>query len=113
MGEFDVSPVPVVAEKLAVEQEAVRVAAIRNRLSRAEAVELGRRAAGLESARRGEGTGDAKRRSDRAGAYAAWEWDGKPDGGNHLQEFGVADPGLAASRNGARTDFKQGKGKPS
>jgi hypothetical protein len=32
---------------------------------------------------------DREGRVARARAYAAWEWDGKPEGDAHLEEFGV------------------------
>jgi hypothetical protein len=46
------------------------------------------------AARKGEVGVARDQRVARAKAYAAWEWDGKPAGGAHLVEFGVAAPGV-------------------
>lgn len=53
------------------------------------AVLMGRLYGELEADRRGE-TGELRdERVRRAQAYAAWEFDGKPAGGAHLDEFGL------------------------
>lgn len=41
------------------------------------------------AAQKGETGDDRDQRIARAMAYAAWEFDGKPEGGAHLVEFGV------------------------
>lgn len=84
------SKVAASAEDLAAQVEAVQLAALRNTVSRDEAVERGRVLGEDEARRRGEAGVDRAQRVARAKAYAAWEYDGKPAGGSHLREMGVA-----------------------
>lgn len=95
------------AERMAVQAEAVKTAAIRERWSRAEAVAHGE-ALGLDTARqKGEVGRDRDQRVARARAYAAWEWDGKPAGGAHLVEFGVVAPEIDVHARRWGADPKQ------
>jgi hypothetical protein len=99
-----------VAERKAVEVEAAKVAAVRSRWSREQAVFVGGQLAAAESVRRGESVGDRGRRVARGRAYAGWEWDGKPAGGGHLLEFGVVGPEFPTSvREFRGPDPKGGK----
>jgi len=58
-------------------------------LSRAQAIEVGRRLGEDEATRRRESEEHRRERVNRAMAYAAWEYDCKPAGRAHLKEFGV------------------------
>ena len=101
MSEFD-DVAGVSAEELAVRTEEVRVEAIRRSMTRAEAIAQGEAQARAAAFKKGE-TGQAlDQRIARGKAYAAWEWDGKPAGGAHLEEFGVTSPSAPPSvRNGS------------
>lgn len=59
--------------------------------TRAEAIERGRAIGVDETERRRESGHEAEQRIARASAYAAWEWDGKPQGrwDDYCEEFGV------------------------
>lgn len=52
--------------------------AVREKMTRAEAVEIGRRLGAGEAASRGETSDTKEQRIRRAQAYAAWEYDGRP-----------------------------------
>lgn len=98
----------VSAEQIAEQAEAIQLAALRATSSREEAVERGRRLGEQTAADRNESKQEKQQRVARAMAYAAWEYDGKPQGGAHLVEFGVSQPvGPAAAGFGA--DWKKGK----
>lgn len=90
MGEFDVTPADSVKlERMASAAERTRVGALRRSVSREQMVFRAGQAAAEVSVRRGESRLDREGRVARARAYAAWEWDGKPEGDAHLEEFGV------------------------
>ncbi len=94
MVEFDpadlevLSKVAASAEDLAVQAEAIKLAAVRSK-PREAAIDLGRRLGEQTADAKGETGPDRDQRVRRAMAYAAWEYDGKPAGGAHLREFGV------------------------
>lgn len=104
MGEYD--EVAASAERMAELAEGIQLAALRSSMSRAEAVARGEQAGRAEGVRRGETGKNLEDRVARAKAYAAWEWDGKPAGGAHLHEFGVASPQLGV-KTLAGGDFKK------
>lgn len=57
--------------------------------TREDAVEFGSKLGVDETYRRREDGEDADQRIRRAIAYAAWEYDGKPEGGAYPAEFGI------------------------
>lgn len=77
-------------EQVAGRTDLIRLRALRNRMTREQAVEAGARLGADEADRRGETDQDRDDRVARAKAYAAWEYDGKPTDGRHMREFGVA-----------------------
>lgn len=82
------------AERKAASREAARASE-----GRAAAIEQGR-LLGADTARSlREDTHQSAQRTARAMAYAAWEFDGKPDGWDaYVKEFGVAaSPGVMNS----------------
>jgi len=90
VADLDLGDLPVIgAEEAAEIIEQKKLAAVRSQ---------GRDAAILRGRLLGEDTARLKRetggmrdeRVRRAMAYAAWEYDGKPTGGTHLREFGLA-----------------------
>jgi hypothetical protein len=99
-----------VAERKAVEAEAVRIGAVRRRWSRSEAVAHGRALGEDTAVQKGEVGLARDQRVARAQAYAAWEWDGKPTGGAHLVEFGVVSPDVKSHARVFRgPDMKGGR----
>lgn len=101
MSEFD-------AERNAEKIEERKLEAKRRSQSRDAAILHGRLLGEQTAKERGETGDDRDRRIRRAMAYAAWEYDGKPDGGAHLVEFDVV-PAVLATRPVWETDFKKGK----
>ena len=100
----------VSAERIAQIAEKIQLDALRRSKTRDEAIAYGAALGADEADRRKETGADREGRVARAKAYAAWEWDGKPAGGAHLREFGVARPDLGLRALGGG-DFKQGKTK--
>lgn len=58
--------------------------------ARLDAIEIGRKAGIIEAQLRREDDENANNRMRRAMAYAAWDFDGRPEGNAHLLEFNVA-----------------------
>lgn len=74
--------------------------------ARLDAIEIGRLAGRLEAETRREIGDFADTRIRRAMAYAAWEFDGKPEGSAYAVEFGL-DPSTATPSL-EREPFKRG-----
>lgn len=74
--------------------------------ARLDAIEIGRLAGKLEAQSRREDDDAADTRVRRAMAYAAWDFDGRPEGDKHLIEFGVAPS--AATPSLERAPFQSG-----
>ena len=77
-----------IASKPAEEAAKIREVMLKD-ITRDQAIAWGR-ALGEDEADRRRETGELRQeRINRAMAYAAWEYNGKPAGGAHLKEFGV------------------------
>lgn len=76
-------------EQVAGRTDLIRLRALRNRLTRDQAVDLGAQLGEMEADKRGETGREKEQRVARAKAYAAWEYDGKPANSNHMAEFNV------------------------
>lgn len=109
VAEVDLGELPEIGpDGVAARVEAIQLRALRNTMSRAAAVERGRLLGEQTADQRGETGQDKAQRVARAKAYAAWEYDGKPEGGAHLVEFGVAQQSQALKAL-TGPDWKKGK----
>lgn len=98
-------------EQVAGRTDLIRLRALRNRMTRDQAVLFGARLGENEADHRGETGLEREQRVARAKAYAAWEYDGKPANGHYDQEFGVGLTGELHSVLKGGPDPKQGKKK--
>ena len=74
--------------------------------ARLDVIEIGRLAGRLEAEARRDDPEAAEMRIKRAMAYAAWDFDDRPEGNAHLIEFGIAESTVTPSLE--RAPFQTG-----
>lgn len=74
--------------------------------ARLDVIEVGRLAGRLEAESRREDGEAAEMRIKRAMAYAAWDFDGRPENNAHLIEFGLGESSITPSLE--RAPFQTG-----
>jgi hypothetical protein len=106
---IDLGELPEIGpEKRAEIMEENRLAGVRKQ-GRDAAVLLGRLLGEQTARERGDTGRDREQRIARAMAYAAWEYDGKPESSaEQRREFGVKET-VVAGASGVGSDFKKGR----